>query len=116
MSDTVSVDVLTQSLTDRLESMPIAEASISGITSKQQEDVASQAVQLAIFGNLFQTLSDLAGQFLTKEMVLNALSKAIDAMLLSRPILGRIVGPSLKALILEQAGRLYDEFFARTEV
>ena len=109
-------DVLTQSLTDKLQAMAVSESAIEGILSQQQEAVAAQTLKLAIFGNLLQTLSDLAGEFFTKEMVLAALEKAIEALLISRPILGRIIGPSLKKLILEQAGRLYDEFFDRVEV
>ena len=82
----------------------------SGGVSAQADRLAGVTIQAGILARFLEMIQANAAYLPSKEVVLAALEKAIDALLLAsgRPILVGFLGPALKRKILDEAGRLYD--------
>ena len=78
--------------------------------SAQADLVAAASIQAGILARFLEMIQANAAYLPSKEVVLAALEKAIDALLLAsgRPILVGLLGPALKRKILDEASRLYD--------
>lgn len=78
--------------------------------SAQADLVAAASIQAGILARFLEMIQENAAYLPSKEVVLAALEKAIDAALVAsgRPILAGLLGPALKRQILGIAGDLYD--------
>lgn len=113
-----STDNIVSDLKFRLETITLAEAateSISGaIFSRRQ-------IQASVLSKFARFLADNADLMPSKEIVLDALSKAIDLAFtaIGRPVIANLLKPIIKQQILAAAGAIYDSIFSaepRTEV
>lgn len=110
-------DVLYEELKAAMRSVELAEASIAeasladGVTG---EMFAIRQLKSGIIAKFAAWLSSNADVVPSKEVVLEMLSRAIDAALIAtgRPLIAKLLGPIVKQQILTLAGSLYDSIFA----
>ena len=78
--------------------------------SARADDALAASIQAGILARFLEMIQANAAYLPSKEVVLAALEKAIDAALVAsgRPILAGLLGPALKRQILGIAGDLYD--------
>ena len=91
-----------------LEDPPVMYGSVG--VSAQADLVSAASIQAGILARFLDLIRANAAYLPSKDVVLAALEKAIDALLLAsgRPILVGLLGPALKRKILDEASRLYD--------
>lgn len=112
--------VVVGELADTISTVEIPEAAINGPHGLAADVLANSLVgQAAISQILSLILSQLPGlvaQFVSREQVLEIVSKAIDAAFDGRPF----VKNAIKPIVISIVGNLYDTIFAanppRTEV
>ena len=102
---------LVQDLTARLSTIEDPEVSYGSYGySAQADEALATSVRASILARFLDFIRDNADHLPSKDVVLAALEKAIDAALIAsgRPILAGLLGPALKRQILGIAGDLYD--------
>lgn len=110
------MSVLQNELIESLESVSVPECANddgSGVVTATSVLTGQVLARFAAF------LAANAGLAPSKEVVLDMLSKAIDAafIAINRPFIASLLKPIVKAQILTAAGNLYDSIFsAKTEV
>jgi hypothetical protein len=109
---------LVSDLTFRLETITLAEAATESIAASI---FSTRQIQASVLSKFARFLADNADLMPSKEIVLDALSKAIDLAFtaLGRPVIANLLKPVVKQQILNAAGAMYDNIFSaepRTEV
>lgn len=90
--------------------MPEAAAAMAFNTQAAFSDILTSELQFRILARVLDFLSTNIASLPSKQVLLDSLSKAIDAAFTAanKPILSAILKPIIKAQILDIVGKLYD--------
>jgi len=101
----------------RLQSIEVAESATESIAAPA---FMTRQIQASVLSKFARFLADNADLMPSKEIVLEALSKAIDLAFTAfgRPVIAKLLKPIVKQQILVAASAMYDSIFnsPRTEV
>jgi hypothetical protein len=110
MSEILSVDDVTEQLTDRISEINVPEPAVAGSLGQTAAAMVASQVTGSILSVIAKFLADNADLLPPKEAVIAAADKAIDAALakIDRPLLTSLISRTVKNAIAKAIDSIYD--------